>query len=50
MSWYSDGEPFDERDPDYCERIKCDRPTGKDYCDRCMERLKERLESEDEND
>ena len=48
MSWYSDGEPFNEYDPEYCERVRCTRSTGKEYCDRCIKRMKEQRESEDE--
>lgn len=36
MSWYSDGERFDEYDPPYCER--CTRDTDYDMCQRCMQR------------
>ena len=37
MSWYSDGEPFNEFDPPWCER--CTRSDlTKEKCDRCCER------------
>ena len=49
MSWYSDNEPFDEYDPEYCERIKCNESKGKEYCDNCMKALWLQ-ESEDEDD
>jgi hypothetical protein len=36
MSWYSDGEAFNEYDPPYCEN--CDRGFTKAECDACAER------------
>ena len=33
MSWYSDGEPFDEYDPPYC--AGCQKYTNESYCCRC---------------
>lgn len=36
MSWYSDGEPFDEFDPPWC--MNCDGGDSKEECDRCCER------------
>jgi len=34
MSWYSDGEPFDEQDPPYC--AKCKAGFTKAECDACV--------------
>lgn len=36
MSWYSDREPFDEHDPDYC--ASCDGGDGYEECERCRKR------------
>ena len=36
MSWYSDGESFDEYDPPWCE--SCVGGRSKDYCDECCRR------------
>ena len=44
MSWYSDGEPFDEYDPPYCE--KCKRGFTKAECDACQ-KLHEEKQEED---
>lgn len=34
MSWYSDGERFDEYDPPYCRN--CKGGNSKEECDRCQ--------------
>ena len=47
MSWYSDGERFDEYDPPYCER--CTRGTSYEECRAC-ERMHAEAEAEDEED
>ena len=47
MSWYSDGDPFDEYDPPWCRGCEC----GNSYeeCKRCCERhMKEEQEDIDE--
>lgn len=36
MSWYSDGEPFDEHDPPWCKNCTKENP-NKERCDRCCE-------------
>ena len=36
MSWYSDGEPFDEHDPPWCKR--CEGGNSYEECKRCCER------------
>lgn len=36
MSWYSDGEPFNEYDPPYCEN--CEGGNSKAECDACAAR------------
>lgn len=46
MSWYSDGERFDEFDPEWCERSGCPGGNSKEECDRCIARH----ESEREED
>lgn len=46
MSWWSDGERFDEYDPDYC--AGCTRGFTKEECDRCMKRHEQ--EESDEAD
>ena len=48
MSWWSDGDRFDEWDPPYCER--CTRGFSKEECDRCVARHREAEweEAEDE--
>ena len=48
MSWYSDGERFNEYDPPYCERC---RRTDVSYevCERC-ERMHDEAEEEDEEE
>lgn len=47
MSWYSDGERFDEYDPPYCKN--CKRGFTKKECDFCQElHEQEEEESEDE--
>lgn len=56
MSWWSDGEKFDEHDDPYC--IGCERGFTKAFCDRCqtrrmleeMERNKWKSEDDDEDD
>lgn len=54
MSWWSDGEKFDEHDPDYC--IGCERGFTKAFCDRCQTRRmleemeRNKWESEDEDE
>ena len=45
MSWYSDGEHFDEYDPPYCER--CSGGTSYEECQACARRHEED-EGEDE--
>lgn len=57
MSWYSDGEPFDEFDPPFCE--DCERKVSAEECRRCyrwhMDEIKEyeeqkrRAEEEDDD-
>jgi len=47
MSWYSDGEPFNEYDPPYCEN--CTRGYSKQECDWCKKmhlEFEESLEDE----
>lgn len=39
MSWYSDREPFDEHDPDYCKN--CDGGDSYEECRKCMKRHEE---------
>lgn len=36
MSWYSDGERFDEYDPPWCEN--CTRGNSYEECERCCAR------------
>ncbi len=36
MSWYSDGERFNEHEPEYCKRCTRENLT-KGKCDRCFE-------------
>ena len=36
MSWYSDGERFDEHDMPYCDR--CTRGNSAEECNACVER------------
>lgn len=45
MSWYSDGEHFDEYDPPYCEH--CSGGTSYEECQACARRHEED-EGEDE--
>ena len=45
MSWYSDGEPFDEYDPPSCET--CSGGNSYEECEACMRRNEEE-EEEDE--
>jgi len=47
MSWYSDGERFNEWDPSYCRH--CKRETTKELCDRCQ-RLHEEMEVEEDDE
>jgi len=53
MSWYSDGEPFNEWDDPYCiwksmaNGGKCGN--SKEECDRCM-RMREEAEVEDDEE
>lgn len=49
MSWYSDGEHFDEYDPPYCERC---RRTDVSYevCKQCVRMHNEEDEEEDEEE
>lgn len=44
MSWWSDGEPFDEFDPPYCEN--CEGGDSYEECQRCV-KWHERLRTED---
>ena len=46
MSWYSDGEPFDEYDPPFCEG--CTRGFTKEECDACVAMHLDAEEDEDE--
>ena len=39
MSWYSDGEPFDEYDDPYCEQIHCEGGDSYEQCRRCLARV-----------
>ena len=51
MSWYTDGEPFDEHEPEYCKHCTnsaCEGWTKAD-CDRCI-KMHEEWEDEDETD
>ena len=48
MSWYSDGEPFDEYDPPYCER--CSGGTSYEECQACARRHEEDEEDEGEDE
>jgi len=45
MSWYSDGEPFDEWDPPYCSR--CSGGNSYEECKRCQERHEKDVEEEE---
>ena len=45
MSWYSDGEPFDEYDPPYCEY--CSGGTSYEECQACARRHEEDAIDED---
>ena len=45
MSWYSDGDPFDEYDPPFCET--CSGGNSYEECEACMRRHEE-AEEEDE--
>ncbi len=45
MSWYSDGEPFDEYDPPFC--ANCRGGNSYEECEACMRRHEE-AEEEDE--
>lgn len=45
MSWYSDGERFDEYDPPWCKN--CEGGESKEQCDKCYER---HMEEEEEHD
>ena len=47
MSWYSDGDRFNEWDPSYCRY--CERETTKEQCDRCQ-RLHEEMEVEEDDE
>lgn len=47
MSWYSDGEPFDEYDPPYCKNCKRENLT-KAKCDKCVKMHEEEESEEDE--
>jgi hypothetical protein len=54
MSWYRDGEPFDEWDDPYCiwrnsNGRSCD-PKSKADCDRCLARAYEKDECEEEEE
>lgn len=44
MSWYSDGEYFDEYDPPYCER--CNGGTSYEECQACVRRHEEDAEDD----
>lgn len=47
MSWYSDGDPFDEYDPPWCRG--CEGGNSYEECKRCCERhMKEEQEDIDE--
>ena len=47
MSWYSDGERYNERpDPPYCKRCK-KIEVSKEVCDRCVWMHEEREESDE---
>ncbi len=39
MSWYSDGEKFDEHDDPYCVWKKCTKGNSKEECDKCLKRV-----------
>ena len=45
MSWYSDGEVFNEYDPPYCKYCKRINLT-KDKCDRCVQRHEEEVKDD----
>ena len=47
MSWYSDGEKFNEYDPPWCEN--CTRGNSYEECKRCCEMHSEKY-SEDEDE
>ena len=43
MSWYSDGERFDEYDHPWCKN--CDGGESKEECDKCYDRHMEMREA-----
>lgn len=47
MSWYSDGEDFDEYDPPKCER--CKRGFSAEECRACN-RMDEEMEAEEKDE
>ena len=48
MSWYSDGEKFDEYDDPYCIWRKCEGGESKEECERCLARAYGEERSEEE--
>ena len=44
MSWYSDGEPFDEYDPPFCS--DCEGGESYEQCQRCKKRHEEEENAE----
>lgn len=47
MSWYSDNEPFNEWEQEYCKR--CNKGFSKAECDRCQRRH-EGLDDDEEDE
>ena len=47
MSWWSDGEPFDEYDPPWCKNCK----GGNSYeeCKKCSERRRKEIEANEQD-
>lgn len=46
MSWYSDGEKFNEYDPPWC--VNCTRGNSYEECKRCSEMHTERYSEDDD--
>ena len=49
MSWYSDGEPYDERDMPWCERCPHGDQGGDSY-EECQACCRRHLRAEEEED
>lgn len=48
MSWYSDGEPFDEYDDPYCVRIGCAGGDSYEQCRRCLALARRSADADDD--